>query len=482
MKRLIRISGIILFAFCLSTSCFAQLSIDEIVKQRIEEKNIPGLAFIVTQNGKILKEGYYGFANLELSVPITEKSVFAIASMSKAYTAAATLLLTEAGLLSLDDSVKKYIPEAPESWAAITIRHLLTHSSGLVDDWGLYSWDESNELFLKTQSDSSFLQHLFDHELKFKPGTSTFYSSGPFVLGVVIERITGKYYGEYLQQFIFNPLSLTETFVDHPYNLIPNRVSGYFDHDTTEMNTGISGRGNGILISPVAYGRADVGIRTTARDLVTFYNALLTGELLNEQSTKLMFSSAILDNGDFIPTAPGWMNWPLVGREISQHSGAFRTGFSSQAFIIPEEKFIITLLTNVSGGTNFPTVQKIASIYYKELRQLSKRETIADNRSDLTNKHLTLFRNLASNELSNNSISDKFPKSYLSRGLKEAISSTESIIFLGRDDVSARDINLFGVRIHSFRYYKLIGNRTLYTTVSLDKSNKVVFIDYPETE
>ncbi|MEP1032056.1 hypothetical protein [Ekhidna sp.] len=208
----------------------------------------------------------------------------------------------------------------------------------------------------------------------------------------------------------------------------------------------------------------------------------MTGELLNEQSTKLMFSSAILDNGELIPTAPGWMNWPLVGRVVSQHSGAFRTGFSSQAFIIPEEKFIIILLTNVSGGTNFPLVQKIASIYYEELGQLSKRETIADNRLDLTNKHLTLFKNLDSNELSKNSISDKFPKSYLSRGLKAALSSTESIVFLGEDDVSSRDINLFGVSIHTFRYYKLIGSRTLYTTVSLDKNNKVVFIDYPETE
>ncbi|MEP1032057.1 serine hydrolase domain-containing protein [Ekhidna sp.] len=265
-----RIIGITLLTLFLNTVCIAQQSVDQVVNQRIKEKDVPGFAFIIGKNGKIIEQGYRGLSNVELGVPVTEKSVFAIASMSKAYTAAATLLLMEAGLLSPDDRVTKYIPEAPKSWDAITIWHLLTHSSGLVDDWGLYSWDESNELFLKAQSDSSFLQHLFDHELKFKPGTGTFYSSGPFVLGVVIERITGKYYGEYLQQFIFNPLSLSETYVDHPYKLIPNRVSGYFDHDTTEMDTGISGRGNGILISPVAYGRADVGIRTTAKDLMTF--------------------------------------------------------------------------------------------------------------------------------------------------------------------------------------------------------------------
>lgn len=147
MKRAIKILGIIFFAFCINTPCFAQQRVDQIVNQRIEEKSIPGLSFIVARNGKIVEEGHYGVANLELNVAVTEKSVFAIASMSKTYTAAAILLLAEEKKLDLNDAVRKYIPEAPESWSEITIKQLLTHSSGLADDWGLYSWDRSNELF-----------------------------------------------------------------------------------------------------------------------------------------------------------------------------------------------------------------------------------------------------------------------------------------------------------------------------------------------
>ncbi len=480
MSRSTRMSGIVLFAFCFNSFCFAQLNIEEIVKQRIEEKNIPGFAFIVAKNGKILKEGYYGVANLELNVPITEKSVFAIASMSKTFTATAILLMAEEGKLSLYDPVRKYIPEAPASWELITIKQLLTHSSGLVDEWELYSWDKSNKLFLDSQSDSLILNHLFTTELKFRPGTDVRYSCGPFVLGVVIERITGQYYEEYLKKVIFIPLNLNDAYVDHPYKIIPNRVSGYFNHDTTDMNTGVSGIGNGILMAPVAYGRADVGIRTTARDLSKFYDALLTGKLLNENSMNIMFNSPTLDNGNYISTAPGWMIWPMSGNLIAEHSGAFRTGFNSQAYLVPKDNFVIILLTNLHGSLKFTLTQQIAGNYFPELSPISVKTLKTDNWPELTAEHFNFFKSIDSVTLNEKWIHKNYPKSYLSKALKKSIASAESIIFLGEDGVSSKNIKLFGVRIHKLRYYKLIASKELYTAVSLDKDGKIVFVDYPE--
>ena len=480
MKKSIKISGLFFWMFCL-INCHAQDS-EQIVKQRIKDKNIPGFAFIVAHNGEIVKEGYYGLANLELNVPVTKKSVFAIASMSKTYTAVATLLLVEEGKLRLEESIRKHIPEAPESWNAITIKHLLTHSSGLVDDWGLYNWDKSNELFLKSQTDSSFLEHLFAQNLLFEPGSNHSYSCGPFVLGVVIERITGQYYEEYLKLNIFNPLGLVETFVDNPYKIIPNRVSGYFSHDTTKMNTGISGMGNGILLAPVAYGRADVGIRTTARDLLKFYNSLLNGKLLNDQSMKIMFQPATLDSGDFIPTAPGWMNWPLAGNLILEHSGGFRTGFSSQGFVIPKDNFVVILLSNLNGGSSFPIVQKIAALYYPELEPLSNRKADKDEKTALTVNHLNFFQKIDSNLKNSDVFNKAFPVSYYSKNLKKSIARSQDIEYLGERNVSDEEIQLFNVKIHTLRYYKLIQKNKLYTTVYLDGDDKIVFIDYPETE
>lgn len=453
----------------------------------MESRNIPGIAFLIAKDGKIIDEGYYGKANLELDADITKKSVFAIASMSKTYTAAAILLMAEKGLLRLDDPVNKYIPEAPDSWAPITIKHLLTHSSGLIEDWSLYDWNSSNELFLKTQVDNDFLKIHFEEELKFKPGTDVSYASGHFVLGIVIERITGEYYGTYLEKNIFNPLSLNETFVDHPYKIIPHRVSGYFHYDPEIINSPVSGLGNGILIAPVAYGRGDAGIRTTANDLMKFYNALFSTKFLNEQSKKMMFEPATLDNGDFISTGAGWMNWPLGGIAVSEHSGGFRTGFSSQSLVIPMERFMVIVLTNLKGttslssGASFTLAQELASLYYPELEQLSKKSPVKDTKTELTNIHLKFFNSIKSNE-ENINVHEEFPFSYYPKNLKETISETEHITYLGERNVQNEEVNFFDVDIYTLRYYCLNGKKTLYTTVYLDENDKLVFFDYPESE
>lgn len=456
-----------------------------IINERMVSKNVPGIAFLIAKEGKILDQGYYGKANLELDATVTEKSVFAIASMSKTYTAAAILLMAEKGLFSLDDPIKKYITEVPDSWKSITIKHLLTHSSGIVEDWGLYDWNKSNELFLETQTDADFLKIHFENELKFKPGTDVSYASGPFVLGVLIERITGEFYGKYLEKNIFIPLSLTETFVDHPYKIIPHRVSGYFNYASDEINSPVTGLGNGIVIAPVAYGRGDAGIRTTANDLLKFYNALFTTELLNEQSRKMMFQPATLDNGDFISTGAGWMNWPLGGIAISEHSGGLRTGFSSQSLVIPKDKFVVIVLTNLKGpdssysGASFSLAKELASLYYPELSPLSKKIPVQDTDTELTKAHLDFLQNIDDYE-ENTIAHSQFPLSYYSENLKKTMSRTESITYLGERTV--QNVNFFNVNIHTLRYYRLNSKTSLYTTVYLDQNEKLVFIDYPEPE
>ena len=475
-----RRTTIIIVALIISNLGFAQLSVPEIVANRIQERNIPGFAYIVSKNGNILEEGYHGISNVELNTPVTKASVFAIASMSKVYTATAILLLAEEGKISLTDTVRKFIPEAPESWNPITIKQLLTHTSGLVDDWALYSWDKSNALFLNSQNDSLILNHLFETELQFEPGTDAKYSCGPFVLGVVIERITGQYYEEYLKKVIFEPLDLKETYVDHPYKIIPNRVSGYFNYDTTEIHAGVSGRGNGISMAPVAYGRADVGIRTTARDLLKFYHGLLSGQLLNEHSRNIMFTSPTLNNGNQVCTAPGWMLWPMAGHLVAEHSGGFRTGFNSHVFMIPEDDFIIIILTNFQKALSFSLTQRIAGNFYPHLSPHSTRSTSKDHQPEVTARHLDVFQNIASDTLNEIQFNAHYPRSYLSKALKKSLASAKSITFIEESDLSSKGVELFGVRIHKIRIYQLITSKELYTVVSLDKDGKIVFIDHPE--
>lgn len=475
--------NILIFLFILLQAALAnsQNQALRIIQERMESKSIPGLAFLIARDGKIIDEGYFGKANLEVDVDVSKNSVFAIASMSKTFTAAAILLMAEKGQLRLDDPIRKYIPEAPDYWDPITIKHLLTHSSGLVEDWSLYDWNTSNELFLKTQTDNDFLKVHFDNGLKFEPGTDVSYASGHFVLGIVIERITGQPYGDYLEKHIFQPLSLNETFVDHPYKIIPHRVTGYFYYDSDIMNSPVTGLGNGILIAPVAYGRGDAGIRTTASDLLKFYNALFTTKLLNEQSRNMMFGPVKLDNGNFISTGAGWMNWPLGGIAISEHSGGFRTGFSSQALVVPKDRFAVIILTNLFGGASFPLAQELASLYYPELGQLSKKSPVEDNNLTLTHNHLDFFRHMGIG-IEYVGVHENFPFSYYSKNLKKSISRTESITYLGERNVKNEKVNFFNVDIHTLRFYRLNSAKTLYTTVYLDKVDKIVFMDHPETK
>lgn len=466
---------------CNIMTIYAQSEAHSIIRERMEAENIPGVAFLIAKDGIILDEGYLGKASLELDVQVTEKSVFAIASMTKTYTAAAILMMARQGLLDLDDSVKKYIPEAPETWEAITIRHLLTHTSGLIEDWELHDWNGSNAMFLSTQTNEGFLKIHFDMDLKFKPGTDSRYASGPFILGVVIERITGKDYETFLQENVFTPLSLQATWVDHPYKIIPNRVAGYFNYDPDIVASPVSGIGNGILIAPVAYGRGDAGIRTTTHDLLGFYNALFSDGLLDSLSRTIMFGPATLNDGNFVSTGAGWMNWPLGGMAISEHSGGFRTGFSSQALVIPEEKFVVIMLTNLRGGASFSTTQELASLYYPALTPLSKKSPVTDQRKEMTDKHLKCFQSISSST-GTDYFHSAFPFTYYSTRLKEVFSQTDSITFLGHKDVKNDDTNFFDVDIHTLRYYRLNGPETYYTTVYLDKNEQLVFIDFPETK
>lgn len=459
----------------------AQATARAIVQEHMAAKSVPGIAFLIARDGKVLDEGYYGKANVEVGAAVTDSSVFAIASMSKTYTAAAILLMAERGLLHLDDPVTKYLPEAPEHWKRITIKHLLMHASGLIEDWELHDWNGSNAMFLRTQTEEEFLRIHFDMELVFEPGTDTRYASGPFILGVIIGRVTGLSYEAFLQEHILGPLSLRETYVDHPYKIIPNRVSGYFNYDPEVVAGPVDGIGNGILMAPVAYGRGDAGIRTTTHDLLRFYDALFSSELLSERSKDLMFTPAKLDNGDFAPFGAGWMNWPLGGMAISEHSGGFRTGFSSQALVVPEDRFVVIVLTNLRGGASFALAQALAAIHYPELEPLSRREPTKDPDPKATQAHLAFFRKMLS-EKDPAHVHEAFPVAYYHDNLLKALSGTSSLTYLGEKNVGNEGMRFFGVAIHRLRYYRLNGERTWYTTAYLDASGKLVFIDHPETQ
>ena len=168
--------------------------VDDYLKTEMAELHIPGLSLAVVRDGRIVKAQTYGLANVELNVPATADTEFSIASMTKSVTASAVMLLVQDGKINLDDPISKYFDGLPESWQPITVRHLLTHTSGIKDHFHDYPFFPIAKLDRKLEyTDEEYLKALIDSGLNFKPGAQWAYSSTGFtLLGMIIKKVTGK--------------------------------------------------------------------------------------------------------------------------------------------------------------------------------------------------------------------------------------------------------------------------------------------------
>ena len=187
----------------------------------MRKQKIPGLSLAIIRNGRVDILKSYGLANVEHRVPVKPETVFQSGSIGKQFTAAAVMILVEEGKISLDDKITKFFPDAPASWNNITVRHLLTQTSGMgdyppeVDLRREYTEDEYFEYFKKAP-------------LSFAPGAKWDYSNAGYAtLGFLIRKVTGKYYGEFLQERIFRPLGMTTARVISEADIVPNRAAGY---------------------------------------------------------------------------------------------------------------------------------------------------------------------------------------------------------------------------------------------------------------
>src|SRR5918998_430487 len=209
----------------LSINCLAQNGVsnrvDEYVQAEMKTQQIPGVSLAVIKNGQIVLAKGYGFANVEHQVPVKPETIFQSGSMGKQFTATAVMMLVEEGKLSLDDKITKFFPDAPETWRNITVRHLLTHTSGMTDyppDFDLRRDYTEDELF----------QRIKIVPLAFQPGEKWSYSNLAYVmLGILIRKVSGKFYGDFLQERVFKPLQMSTARIISEDDIVPNRAAGY---------------------------------------------------------------------------------------------------------------------------------------------------------------------------------------------------------------------------------------------------------------
>jgi CubicO group peptidase (beta-lactamase class C family) len=317
----------------------------------MQRQHLPGVAIAVVKDGKAIKEAGYGFANLEHEVKVTPDTVFQSGSIGKQFTAALVMLLVEDGKLKLDDNVATYLPGAPESWRGITLRHLLTHTSGLRED------DPAIDL-KRAYTEEDLMKSAFAIAPDHAPGEKWRYSNlGYQLLGFICSRAGGAFYGDQLHARIFTPLGMQSRIISER-DLVPHRAAGYDRVDGEFYNQE--------WVSPSLNTTADGSLYLTVRDLARWSIALETASPLSESIKTAMRTSARLNDGSLTDYGFGWQLGSDKGHPFEKHSGSWQ-GFNSYITRYSKDGLAVIALTNRSNAELVTIVERISAHYLPEL-------------------------------------------------------------------------------------------------------------------
>src|SRR5688572_3208805 len=262
--------GAPLLILLLAITCLAQDGItnrvDEYVQAEMKAQQIPGVSLAVIKNSQIILAKGYGLANVEHQVPVKPETIFQSGSMGKQFTATAVMMLMEDGKLTIDDKISKYFPDSPEGWRNITIRHLLTHTGGMTDYPPGFD-------FRRDYTEDELYDRAKAIPLAFQPGEKWSYSNlGYVMLGILIHQVSGKFYGDFLQERVFKPLGMSTARVISEADIIPNRAAGYRVDRNNQLK-------NQDWVSPSLNTTADGALYMNVYDMAKWDAALYTEKL-----------------------------------------------------------------------------------------------------------------------------------------------------------------------------------------------------------
>ncbi len=323
-------------------------AIDDLVNAELASSKVPGIAVLVMRDGKVVKEQGYGYANLEHQVPVTAETIFQSGSTGKQFTAAGILLLVEEGKLSLDDRLAQHFPDGPASWHQISIRHLLSHTSG-IRDYG----DEFD--YRKDTTDAELLQVMKKLPVEFEPGTQWSYSnSGYLILGLLTSQLAGKHWSEYQAEKIFKPLGMTTASVISEQDLVPHRAAGYQLGKDGEIV-------NQDWIAQSFNRLADGALYFSLRDLAAWERALHQRALLKAEHYAAWWTPVRLNSGARFLYGYGWGLAEQRGQPVIQHGGSWQ-GFRATVTRYPQQKLAVMVLANAAHAQPEALSHKIAGL------------------------------------------------------------------------------------------------------------------------
>jgi CubicO group peptidase (beta-lactamase class C family) len=382
------------FALCLWIASFAWAAaspepgvsarIDAFVVAEMRRQKVPGVAIAVIRGGKVILAKGYGEANVEHHVPVSRETVFQSGSIGKQFTAVAVMLEVEDGKLALDDPITKYFPDAPAGWHRITIRNLLTHTSGIPG----YS---SNVNLRSDYSEDELLKIAYGLALEFEPGTRWSYSNtGYALLGIIIHRASGQFYGDVLRDRVFIPLGMKTARVISEADIVANRSAGYqLVHGEIK---------NQDWVAPTLNTMADGSLYLSLNDYIAWDRGLRANALLTPKSWSAIYTPVTLKSGRTYPYGFGWDVDRALGEPWYHHAGAWQ-GFETLISRYLGDDLTVVVLANLSDAITDRFVDGITRILDPRLPQFEPDTPIPDQHPEVTERVRTLLRNASNGTL-----------------------------------------------------------------------------------
>jgi D-alanyl-D-alanine carboxypeptidase len=459
--------------------------LDSYITQHMQARRIPGLAIAVVEDGTLTLKKAYGVANLETDTPVKTDSIFHIASVTKQFTGAAILTLVEEGKLRLDDPIANYIAPAPELWAKITVRHLLTHTSGImpgaivrVDTQGKLSTREGVPLLDITAKRA--LEVIAQAPPLFPAGERIMYcDAGYFLLGLVIEKAAGQRFDDFMQKRFFAPLQMRDSNILDRWKIVKGRVPVY-----TIRNGQWAPWRREWQYEVDAF----AGICSTVEDLAKWDAALRAGKLLKQASFDSMWAPAKLNNGQEAllfgdAYGFGWTLGEVRGQRTAEHGGA--SGTYILRFL--DDKLTIIVLTNLdvpSGSQPAVLARGIAGRLKPQYQSPDLLTPQADPAPQTTREINALLAELAQ-ERDSSSLTAAYQTYYNSQPppLRQAdarlLKSLKSLTYLTSDDVAGRRLKRLGEAVVRIAYYKgELESKPYYFTFWLTPEGKVAYLRF----
>lgn len=461
--RNLKIVFVLMLLFVASVQTRAD-AIDDYVTAQLKERNISGVSLAVVRENRIVKAAGYGLANLELRVPATTQTVYEIGSITKQFTAEAVMLLVETGKLRLDDKVNDYLSEKPAAWKAITLRQILTHTSGLKD------WDTGGVAFYRRDyTPVEYIRLMAEQPLDFAPGERFAYTNTGFpLLGLVIERASGLSYEQFVAERIFKPLGMSSTRFRHPEEIVVNRADGYVLANG-KLQRGEQARP--VIIAP------NGGIMTTVLDLAKWDAALATNKLLKPSSFEQMLQPAKLNDGQ-TPYNHGfaWFMDSFNNHRIVQHPGSTVGGYSAIIYRYIDDKMTVILLCNLGDGAFGvdAMAKRIAGFYVPDV-YIGNLKGKSDPNPQASERIKRMLEDLAAGRESDAVAANL--RGNIPQSLKEQIArhlrEMRSFLFLD-EEKSGKHHFVLNPDVERIARYKMeMGDRTVFYTFNITKDGKV---------